>query len=113
MGNFVKLVDFSDPVIERGSVLRMPAQWPYENVVDFMVFENPEADRPYGLIVTSGYKGGLIRVLFPRDCMVTDRRGLSTVWVKDNWDYWIYPEVSLDAVFLSPGYSASLADIAS
>ena len=47
-------------VLGRGSVFRNPAQYPYEeDVVDFMLMENPHSRCGMSLWVTTGYKAGL------------------------------------------------------
>ena len=38
MAKWQKLIDFKEDTIRLGSVLRLPAQYPYESVVEFMVF---------------------------------------------------------------------------
>lgn len=43
--------------------MRAKGSYPYEEVVDFMVFETLEADRRFGPMVTTGYKAGLPLVL--------------------------------------------------
>lgn len=55
----MRLIDYKKTVISRGAIFRLPAVWPYEEWVNFMLFETQDDDRPYGLIVSSGYKAGL------------------------------------------------------
>ncbi|WP_258554832.1 Imm45 family immunity protein [Pragia fontium] len=43
-------------------IFRLLGQWPYEALVDFMVINLFDT---YGLVVSSGYKTGLILFLFP------------------------------------------------
>ncbi|MFI7290672.1 Imm45 family immunity protein [Streptomyces anulatus] len=46
--------------IGRGAVFQLPARWPYEETVEFMLAElPPSTDHRVGLIVTTGYKAGL------------------------------------------------------
>lgn len=111
MPEITRLVDSKTPALGHGAVFRCPAKWPYENVVDFMVFENPLTDRSFGLMVTTGMKAGLILVLLPEDCKTPEPgvHGLSTQWVVANWAEWIYPECPVDQVLLLDHYpSASL-----
>jgi len=60
MNKFVKLMDAPGDGLWHGNILRLKAKWPYENVVDFMVFDTLDEERPSGLIVTSGHKAGFI-----------------------------------------------------
>ncbi|MGN8171864.1 Imm45 family immunity protein [Agrobacterium cavarae] len=50
----------------RGNVLRLPAKYPYEERVDFIIFETRFDERRYGLMVSSGYKAGIPLVYLPR-----------------------------------------------
>lgn len=91
----IKLVDYPARALVHGTILRLPGQWPYEELVDFMVFDMPGGDRPNGLIVTTGHKAGLVLVLLPQDSGLKDVRGLSTEWLISNWDKWVYPECNV------------------
>ncbi len=54
-----KLIDLDQASLFRGNVLRLPAKYPFEERVDFMLFETRSGERGYGLMVTSGYKAGI------------------------------------------------------
>lgn len=86
---------------------RSPATWPYEKWVDFMLFETQDDERPYGLIVSSGYKAGLFLVKLPIESMSDEGYGVSTDWVINNWEKWIYPECKVEDVHLVEGYVAT------
>ncbi len=60
-----KLIDLDQPSLFRGNVLRLPAKHPYEERVDFMLFETGFDERRYGLMVSSGYKAGIPLVYLP------------------------------------------------
>jgi hypothetical protein len=108
MGRFIKLRDLVDERIRRGSIFRTKAKWPYEDVVDFMVIQTYDSTRPYGLIVSSGYKAGLTLVHLPIESLADDRMGLSTRWIRENWQHWIYPDSAVVDVYFSKGYKSSL-----
>lgn len=93
-----------EEIISRGSVFRVPGKYPYEEVVDFMVFETFDVQAPYGLMVTSGYKAGLTLVLLPPESLVEG--GVSRGWVIENWSKWIYPDSKVSDVCLLSGYRA-------
>lgn len=103
----MKLVDLREESIWRGNVFRIPAKWPYEDFVDFMVYESQDEERPYGLIVTSGQKAGLILVLLPAESVTVGVRGLNVRWLVDNWSKWVYPECDVSDVLIVNGYVAS------
>ncbi|CNL09011.1 Uncharacterised protein [Yersinia frederiksenii] len=106
MQEIVKLTDFEEQALCHGNILRLPAQWPYEEYVDFMVFDTQDDERPNGLIVSSGYKAGLILVLLPLESSLPEVRGLSTQWVIANWKKWIYPECEVNNVYVIERYIA-------
>ncbi|CAG75021.1 hypothetical protein ECA2119 [Pectobacterium atrosepticum SCRI1043] len=107
MNNAMKLVNYPSKALVHGTVLRLPGQWPYEELVDFMVFDMPGGDRSNGLMVSSGHKAGLILVLLPQDSELKEVRGLSTQWVIDNWEKWIYPECNINDVHVIGSYIAT------
>lgn len=99
-----KLIDYKEIFISRGMIFRLPACWPYEEVVDFMVVEFAET---HGLVVSSGYKAGLILIKLPQESHLKEMRALSTEWIIDNWTKWIYPECDVNDVYLLDGYIAT------
>ena len=48
-------------------VFRLTVKYPYENVIDFMVFEPSQESKGQGIMVSSGYKAGLILILLPKE----------------------------------------------
>ena len=72
-----------------------------------MLFETQELDRPYGLIVSSGYKAGLFLVKLPAESISDEGHGLSTEWVIANWSTWIYPECNVEDVYILDEYVAT------
>ncbi|AJF72050.1 MULTISPECIES: Imm45 family immunity protein [Raoultella] len=103
----MKLIDYKEKSISRGTVFRLPANWPYEEWVDFMLFETQDDERPYGLIVSSGYKAGLFLIKLPIESISDEGLGISTEWVIANWAKWIYPECDVSDVYLIDGYVAT------
>lgn len=69
-----------------------------------MVFETLERKTPYGLMVTSGYKAGLVLLIFPGESLVEGGVGLQ--WVKRNWKEWVYADCEVSDVYLMDGYEA-------
>ena len=101
MAKWQKLIDFKDETIRLGSVLRLPAQYPYESVVEFMVFEPNDSDYGLGLMVRSGYKAGLTLVILPAESQPQNSRGLSSQWLIKHWQTWVYPSCPVEHVWLN------------
>jgi len=100
----MKLIDYKSMSIKRGTVFRLPAVWPYEKWVDFMVIDLFET---HGLVVSSGHKAGLILISLPIESASTEGRALSTEWVITNWAKWIYPECNVEDVHVLNEYVAT------
>lgn len=98
MNNLCRLVDLDSGVLERGGILRLPAKYPYEACVEFMIFETQKDETPYGLIISSGYKAGLILVYLPEESCASGG-GIKRQWIIDNWSLWIYPDCSVEMVY--------------
>lgn len=99
-----KLIELENKSISRGMVFRLPAQWPYESFVDFMVIDFIDS---HGFIVSSGYKAGLILVQLPEESNSTEFVGIDTKWLIDNWASWVYPECDVNDVFVIERYDSS------
>ncbi len=84
------LTALAGEAIGPGDMLRLSENYdtgPGSGPVDLMVFNPREDDRGLGLIVTSGYKAGLILSVFP--CASNHAKGgLSVDWLVANWDDW-------------------------
>jgi hypothetical protein len=101
MAKWKKLINFKEETIRLGTVFRLPAQYPYEKVVEFLVFEPNDANYGLGLMVRSGYKAGLTLVILPLESQPTNQRGLSTQWLITNWQKWVYPDCAVKHVWLN------------
>ncbi|MFK3781563.1 Imm45 family immunity protein [Agrobacterium sp. NPDC089420] len=84
------MADLNEKEIGRGAVFRVKAEYPYEAVVDFMLVETTDAERPLGIMVATGYSAGHIFVHLPYEALMKGTRMLSTVWLKQNWEKWVY-----------------------
>lgn len=101
MAKWQKLITFEQEAIRLGSVLRLPAKYPYESVIEFLVFEPNETGYGLGLMVRSGYKAGLTLVVLPADSQPENSRGLSTQWLIKHWHEWVYPDCPVEQVWLN------------
>lgn len=106
MSSMVLLVESQATSLSHGNIFRVPGKYPYETWVDFMVFDTQIEHSPYGLIVVSGYKAGLILVRFPVESL-SPAGGLDREWVVSNWGYWVYPECDVSNVYLIERYDAA------
>jgi hypothetical protein len=96
-----KLSLYSNPEIQRGSILRCKGSYPYEDVVDFLICESFILDKNgYRLVVSSGYKAGLTLCILPDESIPDGVRfGLKTDWLISNWNKYCY-ECSIDDVWI-------------
>ncbi len=86
-----RLAEIKEKEIGRGAVFRVKAEYPYEAVVDFMLVETTDAERPLGVMVATGYSAGHTFVHLPHEALMKGTRMLSTAWLKQNWEKWVYP----------------------
>ncbi|MFD9427953.1 MULTISPECIES: Imm45 family immunity protein [unclassified Streptomyces] len=95
--------------IARGAVFQLPARWPYEETVEFMLAELPPgADDRMGLIVTSGYKAGLWVVSLPDEAYPAGRPwALSASWLRGNRTAKVYAETDVGKILVCANYSPS------
>jgi hypothetical protein len=72
-----------------------------------MVVDYPDINHGMMIVVSSGYKGGLVLVSLPRESQgVFEGRAsyINTGWLKENWQKWIYPDCAVEDVIISDGY---------
>jgi hypothetical protein len=102
-----KLTKHPEGTASNGTILRFPAKWPYENVVDLMLISIPDDESEFGLVVTTGQKAGLLLVKLPKECESQLGRGVRIEWLISNWDKWIYPECNVSEVHVLEHYPAA------
>ncbi len=98
-----KLLEAEEQDIGRGALFRSPAQYPYEDWVDFMVVERQDSPTNLTIMVSSGYKGGLPLVHLPAEA-ASEARGVRLSWIKANWQKWIYESKPEDVYFMDCYY---------
>lgn len=96
----MKLVDWPEPRLYRGTILRFPAALPYEDWVDFMLVVLPEQEN--ALLVASGYKAGLIPQVLPAEAGPAG--AVHRDWLIANWAQWVWPATPVEAVLVLEGY---------
>lgn len=99
-----KLLKFEQKEIGRGAVFRYRGVYPHETFVDFRVVENKEPSSGLALMVSSGYKAGLILTQLPVEARSSSGfQVVSVSWLKKHWTSRIY-DTDVDSVFLTLGY---------
>ncbi|WP_369992020.1 Imm45 family immunity protein [Pseudomonas xanthosomatis] len=82
-----KLIELKEPKLYHGCVFRAAARPPNAPRVDLMLFDTQSEERPYGLMVVSGYKAGLIFLRLPKESCGSDGGGgVETAWMIANWN---------------------------
>lgn len=91
---WILLNKYSEDKVWRGAVFRCNGKYPYEETVDFMVFDHPDSPSGFSLLVSSGQKAGEILLQFPIEALHkgSDIKALSTKWIIKNWNDWVYPD---------------------
>jgi hypothetical protein len=88
---WTKLVDHPDKKIWRGTVFRCRGTYPHEEVVDFLLVDIPHV-KGFELVVSTGYKAGLLLTALPEAAWVPDEKveAISASWLIANWTERIY-----------------------
>lgn len=98
----------------RGTIFRIKAKYPYENQVDFMLYETSYNDYPLGLIVTTGYHAGQkVLFVFPEESFtkktINGFEGkifaIDKNWIIANWQTHIHEDCAIEDVYVSEGYN--------
>lgn len=96
----IRLVDSLMASISRGKIFRLPARWPYEDIVDFMVVDIPDEECGHSIVAISGNKAGLLVVRLPVESRSSGTHGISREWIIKNWAKWVYPDCPVENVYL-------------
>lgn len=103
---FVKLIEVEVDEIWAGAVLRFPAQMPFEDTVDFMLFFDVHAESGFSLVCTTGSKAGNLEVQLPKAALASGNvRAINRHWLIENWQEWVYADASADEVQILAHYS--------
>ena len=102
---WTRLADHHDEKIWRGAVLRCRGLYPHEEVVDFLLVDIPYLDG-FGLVVSTGYKAGLLLAVLPEEAQVPDDKvkAISASWLFANWTERIYEGGDPHDVYLLAEY---------
>ena len=104
---FYLLEEYEDELLWSGDIFRIFIQDKSENyytdqVVDFIIFETMDVERPLGLLSISGYKAGKIEFIFPKEAFKEGSiYSLDKNWVEKNIYDYLYLNRMSDKVFVS------------
>lgn len=94
MFDSVRLNKYESQYFYRGAVFRMMAEYPYEDVVDFMLILNSESPSGFSLMVSTGYKAGYVVCHLPEEALAGDGVfAITKKWILENWESHVYPDV--------------------
>ncbi|MGJ8647181.1 MAG: Imm45 family immunity protein [Marinomonas colpomeniae] len=96
---------YDDESFGSGVVFRFSAKHPFEDIVDWMLIEDFDAESRYKLICATGYHAGKTELILPIEAR-HEKGGISKNWVINNWNKWIYPDCSVDNVKCIESYIA-------
>ena len=106
-----KLVDIQEENLWRGTVFRFPAVYPFESVVDFLLFFDPHSESGFSLICSTGYKCGHHEGSLPVEARASGNvKAISRSWLIENWKKWVYPDTALSEILVSSGYPQEIGE---
>ncbi|MCG8688467.1 MAG: Imm45 family immunity protein, partial [Desulfobacterales bacterium] len=104
-----KLIDSTERELWRGTVFRFPAKYPYEDIVDYMIVEDPHSECKLSLMVSTGYKSGIKVLALPKEAKFNnENRSISRTWIVENWNKWIYQENKVEDVLWINEYPSNI-----
>jgi hypothetical protein len=86
-----RLLDLAEDFLIVGDLIRLSDNYDLgssSGPVDLLVFDPREDGAGLGLIVTSGYKAGLVFAVLPAESRFERKPALSKDWLIENWDKW-------------------------
>jgi hypothetical protein len=86
-----RLLDLAEDFLIVGDLIRLSDNYDLglgSGPVDLLVFDPRENDAGLGLMVTSGYKAGLVFAVLPAESRFERKPALSRLWLIENWDKW-------------------------
>ena len=96
-----------DARISRGSILRTPAQPPFEDWVDFMLMDDWQSPSSFSLWICSGKQAGLPLIRIPKEATDKQADSIDRDWIIQNWQQWIHPDSKPEDVFVRASYGIS------
>ncbi|MBL4623527.1 MAG: hypothetical protein JKY42_00025 [Flavobacteriales bacterium] len=106
------LLEWEAEKFYRGVVFRFKAKYPFEEVVDFMAIEDIDAPLRLKSVCSTGFHAGQTELAFPEEAKHSDG-GVSVLWLKENWEKWVYPECGIEEVKFIENYPSSFGWVTS
>ncbi|WP_353506195.1 Imm45 family immunity protein [Variovorax brevis] len=101
-----KLIERGVPSISRGALLKFPAKYPFEAYVVMMLCEGPQNSSERCLVTITGHKAGInCYLVFPSEATTSDCY-VSTAWLIENWNKWVWSDGDVADVCICDGLSA-------
>jgi hypothetical protein len=96
------LVDWEEERLWRGTIFRLcVTEWPHEAQVDLMLIEAASSPSGFSLMVSTGYKAGLVLAELPKSANARGKvRAISRKWLMKNWSKKIYSVCPVEKVLL-------------
>ncbi len=95
----MQLIKHIEKELWRGTILRFKGQYPFEEIVDFMLICYPSCESGFALTCISGYCAGNLELCLPEEAVNDFNSSISTQWVIDNWNKWIYDGCTINDVW--------------
>ena len=96
----MKLIDYKEDNLWRGTILRFKGKYPFEEIVDFMLVDIPCVESGFALICISGYYAGATECYLPKEAKSVNAHSISRSWLVENWTKWGYSECPINDVFI-------------
>jgi hypothetical protein len=100
---WTRLSELKGTAFSHGTLFRCTATWPYEDVIEFMLCDSNDLAAYHMLVVSSGFKSGLILCYLPKESKMIGNNGLSAGWMGNNWRKHIYAGTAKDVFVCSKG----------
>lgn len=106
------LLEFDEENLWRGTVFRFPATYPFESVVDFMLFVDPYSDSSFSLVCVTGTSAGHHEASLPEEALAKGEvSAISKKWLIENWTKSVYSETQVSEVRVASSYPQEVGDI--
>ena len=87
-----------------GSMLRVPAQAPFEAWVDFMLMDDWQSPSSFSLWICSGKQAGLPLIRIPQEATNRKANAVHREWLVEHWQEWIHADSRPVDVYIRPPY---------
>lgn len=96
----MRLVDYKEEELYRGTTFRFHATYSFEEIVEFMLINYPNSESGYAIICISGYCAGHVERVLPKEALCKNGVNVSTRWLVNNWNKEITPNTIVEEIYL-------------